>query len=337
MSAERRLGLDVLKGAAILLVVFNHALLWPMRAGDRPSAFLYGIAFGTVAAFSAVAGYVQGLHPPREEWALLKKRAGQLLVPWAIWAPIYAALPFVWRAVGGGTLPFTIEPWPWVREILLGGGPLWFLTVLFAATAVCAFCDTRTASWWPAYVGIAAYGAVAVACSARNVSPLEAGAGTFWPIAPLYVAAFWYGLRIARHRVAGARHLLLGAVIAGSMVAGGAVTYLRAVQAEARWLMWLPYGIGFIGGCAALLYAVTPGVPGQGVRALLRVARLLARIGRASLGIYVLHPALVAPGLLVAHGRGGAWVALAVSAAAVGAGTVLVERLRSVPGLRRAI
>ena len=100
---ERRLGLDVLKGASIVFVVFNHALLWPMRAGDLPSAFLYGTAFGTVAAFSAVAGYVQGLHPPREEWAILRKRAGQLLVPWALWAPVYAVAPLVWQGVCHGT------------------------------------------------------------------------------------------------------------------------------------------------------------------------------------------------------------------------------------------
>src|SRR5512133_2871096 len=96
---ERRIGLDVLKGAAMVLVVFNHALLWPMRSGDRPSAFLYGIAFGTVAAFAGSAGFIRGLRPPVSDRALLARRAGQLLVPWALVAPLYAAAPFVWRAL----------------------------------------------------------------------------------------------------------------------------------------------------------------------------------------------------------------------------------------------
>ncbi|MDO9557177.1 MAG: hypothetical protein Q7J82_06295 [Coriobacteriia bacterium] len=62
--AERRSWLDVLKGAAMVLVVVNHAIIWPMRAGDGASAFLYGTAYGTVAAFSAVTGYIGGLRLP---------------------------------------------------------------------------------------------------------------------------------------------------------------------------------------------------------------------------------------------------------------------------------
>lgn len=204
----RRLGLDVLKGAAIILVVFNHTLLWPMRSGDLVSAFLYGTAFGTVAAFSAAAGYVQGLHPPREERAVVRKRAGQLLVPWLIWAPLYALAPLVWEAVGGGALPMEFDPGPWAREILLGGGPLWFLPVLFAVTAVCALFDTRTRSWTPAW---------------------------------------------------------------------------------------------------------------------------------ASLGLYIVHPLLVAPFELLARGRGGAAIAVLATAAVFVVGTPVVERVRAVPYLRRAV
>lgn len=337
MSAERRLGLDVLKGVAILLVVFNHALVWPMRAGDLPSAFAYGTAFGTVAAFAAVAGYVQGLHPPREERSVVARRAGQLLVPWLLWAPVYAAVPFAWRALGGGALPLGLEPWPWVRALLLGGGPLWFLTVLFAVTAVCAVADTRTSGWWPASAAVALYASIAVACSLRNVSPLEFGAGTFWGVAPLYVAAFWFGLRTARDVPKAPPHVLLAAVVAATLVAGGVVTLLRAEAVDARWLMWLPYAIGVVGGCAALAIAVTPGPLTRATGAGMRVAAVLARWGRASLGIYVLHPVLVAPAALLAAGRGGVWAATLIAFACVALGTRAVELLRGVPGLRRVV
>jgi len=337
VSAGRRLGLDVLKGVAILLVVFNHALVWPMRAGDGPSAFAYGIAFGTVAAFAAVAGYVQGLHPPREERAVVVRRAGQLLVPWALWAPVYALVPFIWRGLGGGALPLGLEPWPWVRAILQGGGPLWFLTVLFAVTAVCALADTRTSGWWPAYVSLGVYAVLAIACGVGNTSPLEFGAGTFWGVAPLYVAAFWFGLRIARGMAPAVSHGLLAAIVAGSLAAGGVVTWLRATDADARWLMWLPYAIGLVGGCAALLIAVTPGPLSHGAESLMRIAATLARWGRASLGIYVLHPVLVAPAALLASGRGGVWAAGLIAFACVAAGTLAVERLRDVPVLGRVV
>ena len=101
-GAERVAALDVLKGAAIVLVVFNHALLWPMREGDLLSAFLYGTAFGTVAAFAAVAGYLRGLRPPSSERMLLARRARQLLLPWAMAVPVYAAAAGVVLATRDG-------------------------------------------------------------------------------------------------------------------------------------------------------------------------------------------------------------------------------------------
>ena len=332
---ERRLGLDVLKGASIVFVVFNHALLWPMRAGDLPSAFLYGTAFGTVAAFSAVAGYVQGLHPPREEWAILRKRAGQLLVPWALWAPVYAVAPLVWQMVGGGSLPMEFRPGPWAREILLGGGPLWFLPVLFVATAICAFLDTRTESWAPAWVALGLYGALAVAFSPGNTSPLDLGNGTFWAVAPLYVASYWFGLRISRGGAPGISHRALATVIVASMAASGLVTLYRATHTSERWLMWLPYAIGVVGGVAALVIAA--GARHQPTGFVSWLGQGLARVGRASLGLYILHPVMVAPLALYFHGRGGVWVAAAATTVVFVAGTPVVEWARRVPVVRRFV
>lgn len=332
---ERRLGLDVLKGVSIVLVVFNHSLLWPMRAGDVWSAFAYGIAFGTVAAFSAVAGYVQGLHPPRDEWPLVRKRAGQLLVPWLIWAPLYAAFPLLWSAIGGGSLPLAVQPWPWARGILLGGGPLWFLPVLFVVTAVCAVLDSRTRSWWPVWVSVGFYAAVAGASASSNTSPLDFGNGTFWAVAPLYVASFWFGLRVSRDGAPGVSHGVLAVVVAGSMFGGGLVTLYRALNPELEWLMWLPYAIGAVGGVAALTIAagarspLTPSVQ--------RVAEVLARIGRVSLGLYVLHPLLVAPLALYSRGRGGVIVAALATFVVFAVGTPVVERVRRMPVVGRVL
>lgn len=339
----RRITLDVLKGVAIALVVFNHALLWPMRAGDRPSAFAYGVAFGTVAAFAAVAGYVQGFHPPREERTIVRKRAGQLLVPWAIWAPVYALAPLVWRWLGGGELPIGTDPGPWAREVLLGGGPLWFLPVLFAATAICAFLDQRTTSWWPAFVALGMYAALAGLAFASNTSPLDLGNGTFWAVAPLYVAAFWFGLRVSRDGLPAIPRGILVALIVVSMLAGGALTLARADSPDLRWLMWMPYAIGVLGGCAALLLAAgldEPSAESSGLVASRRPNSLLvrlARAGRASLGLYILHPVMVAPVALVARGRGGVWLAALVALGVVALGAPVVEWLRGVPGLRRAV
>lgn len=326
-TAERLVALDVLKGASILLVVFNHALLWPMREGDLPSAFLYGTAFGTVAAFAAVAGYVRGRRPPVSERALLRRRARQLLVPWIVVAPIYAAAPFVWRLVGGGGLPIGFDPAPWARSVLLGGGPLWFLPVLFVSQAVCALFIRRTRSWWPAIGALAVYAVVAVPASLENVSPLALGGGTFWAVAPVYVAAFWFGVRLAADGHRASRSWPGLTLVAATMVASGAVTLMRGIVPHARWLMWLPYGIGLVGGCAAVAVAVSWPATSAPRPALPRTTQVLVRAGRASLGIYIVHPVLIAPAALVLSGQGGALCALVVAVLAVALGTWLIEHL----------
>ncbi|MDO8847851.1 MAG: acyltransferase [Coriobacteriia bacterium] len=331
-GAQRRPGLDVLKGLAILLVVFNHAVLWPMRAGDPASGFAYGVAFGTVAAFSAVAGYLQGRHPAREEYAVLRKRAGQLMVPWLAWAPVYALVPLVWAWAGRGELPIEMRTWPWIREILLGGGPLWFLTGLFAVTAICAFLDTRTTGWWPMWLAWGTYTVLAVGSSLGNVSPLDLGNGTFWAVVPLYVGAYWFGLRISRDGDPGWAEWALWTALVLSMLTSGVVTYVRAADTSLRWLMWLPYAIGCVGGCAALLLAMRDTATGHGP-----AFQALARVGRSSLGLYVLHPLFVAPVTLFAHGRGGVVVAFAAALATAAIGTPVVEWTRRIPVLRRIV
>jgi fucose 4-O-acetylase-like acetyltransferase len=307
----RRPWLDVLKGACIWLVVMNHAMLWPMRAGDETAAFLYGTAFGTVAAFSAVAGFLSGLHPPGSTGELLRKRAGQLLLPWALWAPIYAAFPLMWTTLSERPLPVAFNPGPWATGIALSGGPLWFLPVLFVATGVCSFLDGRTDSWWPVAVSLGAYSALAVLASLAGTSPLALGKGTFWAVSPLYVASYWYGLRVARDGLPRLPEWVRACVVGGSMLAGGIVTLVLLRQPEARWLMWLPYAIGAFGGCAALaLAAGATREPG-------RISRALGRVGVVSLGAYVLHPIVVGPGMLSVPARYGLFGAIVVIALAV--------------------
>ncbi len=302
------------------LVIFNHAVLWPMRAGDRPSAFFYGIAFGTVAAFAASTGYLRGLKPPASDRAALLRRARQLLLPWAVCAPLYAAAPYVWRLVGGGSLPFGFAPVPWAREILLGGGPLWFLPVLFVSQAACTPFIRRTRSWWPAIGALTLYAVVAVAASLRNVSPLELGRGTFWAMAPLYAAAFWFGLRLAQDGRPRMSVHTATIIVVLTMIVGGGVTLTRALLPEARWLMWLPYAIGLVGGCVALVPAADAMTVPPGW-----VMAMLSRAGKASLWLYVLHPALVGPVVIALDGRGGVAAAALTAAAATVAGTLLVE------------
>lgn len=331
--------LDVLKGVAITLVVLNHSLLWPMRAGNRAAAFVYGVAFGTVAAFAAVAGYVQGMRPPHPVADVLPHRVRQLMVPWLVWAPLYAVVPLVWRAVGGGELPIGMEPWPWARAVLLGGGPLWFLPVLAVATIMSAAMDVRgERTWWPVWIPVAAYVAIVALAVWRGASPIAVGAGTFWAVSPLYLASHWFGVRVARDRalprgraLSTLRPGVLWAVVGVSMVSGGACTLAREVTHQVVW-SWLVYPVGAVGGWAALLLAVRARREPAGPM------HAFERLGHASLGVYVLHPLLIGGALLTLPSSWGVGASLVACAVALPLAWLVITRARKhLPWVRKVL
>lgn len=113
-------------------------------------------------------------------------------------------------------------------------------------------------------------------------------------------------------------------------LASGAVTYARYAAGAPHWLMWFPYALGLAGGGALLALAAGASVAPDAGRG------LLARAGRVSLGVYVLHPAFLAPAELVLHGRGGAIGAL-VAALTVVLAVVVAEWARRRPVLCRVM
>ncbi len=269
-------------------VVLNHAMIWPLRTGDGLTAFAYGTCYWTVAGFAAVTGYLAASKSAADPIGFLKRRGRQLLGPWAMVAPVYALAPFVLPLVGL-SFPIELDRVPWLLSILLGGGALWFLPVLYAASVIATLVAQKTTSWLPLWVSLGVY--CATAALVRE-SPLAFGHGTFWAVTPLYVASYWFGLKVAggwRPRVSYAAWVL---VFLASLVLPGLTSYFRTTLAM-PWLAWLTYAAGVPGGMAALMLAIaTTSVPG-------RAGRAFARLGVDSLGVYVLHPLVLGPLMVV--------------------------------------
>ncbi len=317
--------LDVLKGAAMAFVVVNHALIWPLRTGDGITAFAYGTCYWTVAGFAAVTGFLAASRSAADPIGFLKRRGRQLMGPWAMAAPVYALAPYVLPALGV-SFPIETDPLPWLISILLGGGALWFLPVLYAVSVVATLLARRTSNWWPFWVSLGVYAATA---AASPISPLALGRATFWAVAPLYLACYWFGLRVAAGWRPRCSYRVWVAVFLVSLCAAGLASYARTTLAN-PWIAWLTYAAGVPGGLAALMLALTtvrePGV----------VGRAFARLGVDSLGVYVLHPFVLGPLMVLLPGAKTLPVAILGGIAALVVCDEVVYRFRQWKGRSRA-
>ena len=135
MAKERNNSLDIAKGFSILLIVFAHGAS-PIMQGHHAITWFYNIISSLIlTVFSFTAGYVATklVTKPTDKLTLIKQRAMRLLVPYFVWAFIYAPMKIIltdhvrnkyeykWYTLFFGNSP---------------NGQLWYLYLLFIVSVI---------------------------------------------------------------------------------------------------------------------------------------------------------------------------------------------------------
>lgn len=133
MAKQRIDSLDIAKGIGILLIVLAHGAS-PVMQGHHTITWFYNIISSLIlSVFSFTAGYVATklVTKPSDKLTLIKQRATRLLIPYFIWAIIYAPMKIIMSDHVRNKYEYK-----WYT-LFLGNSPngqLWYLYLLFIAS-----------------------------------------------------------------------------------------------------------------------------------------------------------------------------------------------------------
>ena len=297
-------GLDAVRVVGTLLVIVVHCDHWPLQQGGADLAFWSGVdlvARVCVPLFVILSGLLltfrrQHRMPLR---TFLRRRLGRSLLPWAIWMPVYTVIGlFITQEVARS--PAGVAGW-W----LLGGGHLWYLLLIPQFYVVFQFWPTsRRGTMIAAAIAMAVQTGL---CLYRLLAPSTAPLNGFFLAYGFEFFFFWIG------------YFALGAT-AGVWLAdhqprlpdwpfwlaaiGGAALLLGVNLSGAT-------NASFVQGTGAFLHPLLPVLTGSLFIAVAltaerlfdatsRIKRLVSRVSRYSLGIYIVHEVLTyIPGRLL--------------------------------------
>jgi uncharacterized membrane protein YcfT len=275
----RETWIDVTRGIAMLLVVYNHVCMGLWTAGipfwPEPYGPIYLILRAVMLPTLLIAsGAVieRSLEPGLP--AFIRKRSVRLLVPYALWTVILALIYWLcaaWMNVppdGSGLIPILANG---------GSGPLQFLLWLLINQVVYAL--LRTAGLKPAWMILPAAGAALLVRPPNVLADIFATPGGM--LLPLVIGACsaTFLQRLARTRIR--RRWIAG------LIAVAALTFVACAAGPQPW--WDPSircAVGIVGGLCGALIAITiaPKIFGAAFE----------RIGRHSLAILVAHTVMTA-------------------------------------------
>lgn len=339
--------LDALKGIAVMSVVLAHSIALPhlvahATPGSLPyeNGFLQPEAFRSVIynviaslylpLFAFVSGLVQGIKGPTVTWGVVRRRFGQLMVPYAAWTIVYSlAQP--------STL--TTDPKGWIQGVAVAlidprSGALWFLYALFMSYMLVAAIGALTTRPW-VLPASAVFMMFVLALPIPNILGVRDTASLY----PFFVLGLvGMGRSVLRSRqavwVSAVSYPLLLATIWPTVIdvqrwwvpPFRSLVHAAGVNSRVV-LVWLPNLTIHFGKylCAAagsiLIYNIY-------VRANETFLRPQAWVGRRSLGIYASHRLVIVTAIAA-----GIVKTAAVFALAAGGAIVVTLVLERIPGL----
>jgi len=302
--SDRLHGLDGIRGAAALFVVFHHCWLlsFPGYPGNTGPWWLGWLVYGhfAVVIFIVLSGFSLAIAPAQSGWQLRSVREFARRRAWRILPPYWAALAFslavAWWVVAQPNTPEptakSVAVFGFLAQDLLGSpspnGAFWSIAIeaqLYLLFPLLLFVRRR----WSAAVVLAAMTLIVVATAAT--APHESHVDMLMRLTPQFAALFTGGLVAASILVATDRvralpwHWM-------ALLAALPVLVLIAVQGSV-WtvgnLVWVDLALG--PATALLLAAVAVGRPGPLVHAV--ESAPLQRLGASSYSLYLTHSPIV--------------------------------------------
>lgn len=296
-SASRIEWMDVLRGTSIVLVVFNHAILFAgsLPAGSPEVAWAINQVFAPIRMPLMVflSGLLVAPSLARGWRQYLRGKARRVLWPYLVWSAVALMLLYVWdirEGVVGGVTPATVTPWEPLRVLYNPLEHLWFLYDLFIFYVI-ALAVRRVSPLWIA----------AAALIAAAVVP-DFSVQRFLVLLVFFMLGVWMSQRPGiLTRILSRRWVVwVCAVVSIGTVA--AVPLGVGLRYEAISVPFAAAGIGL-----AIVAARRYGSA--------RVLRPLRFVGRDSLVYYIVHWWPTSLGVAIGAATGNGWIALLAGAA----------------------
>lgn len=308
--------MDVLRGTSIILVVFNHAILFASSSplGAPEIAWVLNTIFSPVRMPLMVflSGLLVAGSLRRGPRAYVTGKVRRVLWPYIVWSIIALALLYgfgIREGVVGGVTAHVVTLWDLLLPLYDPVEHLWFLYDLFLFYMV-ALVTPRIPPLW------IAGGALVAAALVPDF-----GMRRFFLLLVFFMIGVWFSQHVgALERTLARRWVVWAcAVLALATVAAAAVGVgLRYTALSA------PFAAGGIG--IAIVIARRFGSA--------RMLRPLRAVGRDSLVYYIVHWWPASAGVALGALTGNSWIALAVGFVfGLGAGVVMVHLLRVLPAL----